>query len=548
MNSGWMWNKLGFQVYVLVLFVGSSWLLRLASLPFTDYKFIYGLDDPYIHLALSERITRGEYGINPGEIASPSSSVIYPFLLTLGFYLNIPEAFPFWLSLISMAGALWMVAGFIWDRVAENGTPPSHWFIILGGVGIVFSLNAPTFPMIGMEHPLHILGTVMVLRGIHGLLGGNKRDAILVSIGSVLVPLARYEGIPLGLAGVGTLILFGHYRAGLLSLLGFGVPMGAHMFMLWKAGLPLMPSSVMAKSGLLYKFTVTNLSQFLKLIWILTRDVLDEVLKVLCDPCRYPLTWRHYFTFTIFFLLTLMPLVRGESARYRYLWLVVVLVLYMHLLGGGYGALGRYEAYAVTAMVIGLGSALSSILPRVGRQIAFMGIFFICSEIYVPIISLTPSASTTIYVQQYQMHRFATEFFPYPVALNDLGWMSYGNKAYILDLAGLASDTIRVIYQRGKWTPESIRDLALQKGIVYAMIYRSWMPSIPSEWCLVGVLKTFSTVAGDDKVSIYLINPAYRQQMEAALDKWEKTLPMGAKLYRFNCLPDSAWHAIRDQL
>jgi hypothetical protein len=545
MNSGWTWNKLGFQVYVLVLFVGSSWLLRLASLPFTGYKFIYGLDDPYIHLALSERITRGEYGINPGEIASPSSSVIYPFLLTLGFYLNIPEEFPFWLSLISMAGALWMVAGFIWDRVAENGTPPSHWFIILGGVGIVFSLNAPTFPMIGMEHPLHILGTVMVLRGIHGLLGGNRRDAILVSIGSVLVPLARYEGIPLGLAGVGTLILFGHYRAGLLSLLGFGVPMGAHMFMLWKAGLPLMPSSVMAKSGLLYNFAVTSLSQLLKRIWIRTCDVLDEVLY---NACHYPLPWVHYFTFTIFFLLTLMPFVRGESARYRYLWLVVVLVLYMHLLGGGYGFLGRYEAYAVTAMVIGLGSALSSILPRVGRQIAFMGIFFISSEIYVPTISLTPSASTTIYVQQYQMHRFATGFFPYPVALNDLGWMSYGNKAYILDLGGLASDTIRVIHQRGTWTPEFIRDLALQKGIVYAMIYRSWMPSIPSEWCLVGVLKTFNTVAGGDKVSIYLTNPAYRQQMEAALDEWEKTLPMGAKLYRFNCLPDSAWHTIKDQL
>jgi len=55
-------------------------------------------------------------------------------------------------------------------------------------------------------------------------------------------------------------------------------------------------------------------------------------------------------------------------------------------------------------------------------------------------------------------------------------------------------------------------------------------------------------VAGEDKVSIYLTNPAYRQQMEAALDEWEKTLPMGAKLYRFNCLSDSAWHAIRDRL
>jgi hypothetical protein len=55
-------------------------------------------------------------------------------------------------------------------------------------------------------------------------------------------------------------------------------------------------------------------------------------------------------------------------------------------------------------------------------------------------------------------------------------------------------------------------------------------------------------VAGDYLVSIYLINPAYRQQMEAALDEWEKTFAHGRKkLYRFNCLPDSAWHAIKDQ-
>jgi predicted branched-subunit amino acid permease len=93
----------------------------------------------------------------------------------------------------------------------------------------------------------------------------------------------------------------------------------------------------MAKSALLYNFTVTNLSQFLQFVWIRTCDILDEVLY---NACHYPLTWVHYFTFTIFFLLILMPLVRGESARYRYLWLVVVLVLYMHLLGGGYGSFG----------------------------------------------------------------------------------------------------------------------------------------------------------------------------------------------------------------
>ena len=39
-------------------------------------RFTYTLDDPYIHLALAERIRRGLYGINPGEAASPASSLL----------------------------------------------------------------------------------------------------------------------------------------------------------------------------------------------------------------------------------------------------------------------------------------------------------------------------------------------------------------------------------------------------------------------------------------------------------------------------------------
>ncbi|MBN2327748.1 MAG: hypothetical protein JXR73_11395 [Candidatus Omnitrophica bacterium] len=43
--------------------------------------FCYTLDDAYIHLALSENIIHGHYGINPGECSSPSSSILWPFLL-----------------------------------------------------------------------------------------------------------------------------------------------------------------------------------------------------------------------------------------------------------------------------------------------------------------------------------------------------------------------------------------------------------------------------------------------------------------------------------
>lgn len=46
-------------------------------------KLIYTLDDPYISLALSDQIAHGHYGINATEPASPSSSILYPFLLAL---------------------------------------------------------------------------------------------------------------------------------------------------------------------------------------------------------------------------------------------------------------------------------------------------------------------------------------------------------------------------------------------------------------------------------------------------------------------------------
>lgn len=47
----------------------------------TKGHFTYTLDDPYIHLALAKNIWLGHYGINPGEMSSPSSSLLWPFVL-----------------------------------------------------------------------------------------------------------------------------------------------------------------------------------------------------------------------------------------------------------------------------------------------------------------------------------------------------------------------------------------------------------------------------------------------------------------------------------
>src|SRR5262249_14612423 len=73
--------------------------------------FTYTLDDPYIHLALARNIAFGGYGINPGEPAAPSSSILWPFLLAP--FARLPAIFelaPLLLNLLCLAvfvGVLW---------------------------------------------------------------------------------------------------------------------------------------------------------------------------------------------------------------------------------------------------------------------------------------------------------------------------------------------------------------------------------------------------------------------------------------------------------
>ena len=57
-------------------------LILLQILRLNQGFFTYILDDAYIHLALAENIAKGTYGVNPGEFAATSSSILWPFLLT----------------------------------------------------------------------------------------------------------------------------------------------------------------------------------------------------------------------------------------------------------------------------------------------------------------------------------------------------------------------------------------------------------------------------------------------------------------------------------
>ena len=99
----------------------------------------------------------------------------------------------------------------------------------------------------------------------------------------------------------------------------------------------------------------------------------------------------------------------------------------------------RYEVYAVAFTVLVASTALAE-TTRLWRGVIVAGLLAVGFP-YAQALWQTPDAASNVYQQQYQMHRFVADFYRKPVAVNDLGWVSYRRPAgvRVLDLWGLAS-------------------------------------------------------------------------------------------------------------
>ena len=129
------------------------------------------------------------------------------------------------------------------------------------------------------------------------------------------------------------------------------------------------------------------------------------------------------------------------------------------------------------------------------------------------------------------MHFFATKYFPYNVAVNDLGLVSYKNDNYVLDLWGLGSEQVRKLKQNNLFNKAAVNKLALEKNVAFAMVYDIWFENtIPNEWILAGQLITSKAVTPSGIVSFYLIDTSKKQAFKNSLIQFQSTLPKGASL------------------
>lgn len=519
---------------ILAGLVLALFLVALAGvLMATGGAVLYTLDDPYIHLALAEELLKGHYGINPGEAASASSSILYPLLLAAGLKLGLGQAAPLALNLACTLGLVAVLARYL----ARLGLPPAGTGLparLALGLALVLGLNLVGLAFTGLEHSLHLLVTAGALLGLLVFLEEERAEAWWLAC-LVAEPLVRFEGMGVLAGCLAVVALRGRWRlAGGVAAAAAGCLL-AYVLAMRALGLPPLPSSVLVKSASAASGSSGELLALplglLKTVWhnVVTRAGLILVAGALALGSAVVAAPR-------------LVLARGEAGTRAGIALAGFLMLAAHLALGSTGWFERYEIYALLAAGMGVVVLARAPLARaLGADRPFLAVAAALGAIavmtpYATATFLTGAAARNVYLQQYQMHRFVTEYLRGPVAVNDLGWVAYRNDAYVLDLWGLGSEAARIARAADNRAPDPsaawLDRLARENGADLAMIYDSWLPRRPATWVRLGQLNLGGRVitSAGDTVAFYATRPGAAPDLTAKMRAFANTLPAPASL------------------
>lgn len=494
-------------------------LLQVSAFVTAGFAFDYPLDDVYIHLSMSEQIAAGGYGVNRGEVASASSSILYPLLLAPFAGMAIHPVMPLTLNALGvvLSGALF---GAIID--ASGGPRKLGFYIVLIGPLL---LNLAGAGFAGMEHSLHVTATLAVGLGLVKFTELSRITPLLV-LGCLAGPLLRFEGLGVSLAAIGILVVHGRFVAaagiGILVL----VPLAAFAAYLTGLGMNVLPNSVMVKLGEAAK------------------DVSPQdsaVFAAFSDNMHQSAAWLMLALSAA--AVVMLPLLRRDRwVSAAVLALMIASVLLAHLLISKVFIASRYETYAVALSIATLFYlAGRHARPGAGRvgQIALLIVTLAFGGYYMKIFAERGLyAPAAVLAQQGQMAAFTHGEWRQTVAVNDLGYVSYRSPVYVLDLFGLGN-TEAMRLRTGAAPDGWADDLVQTADVRLIMIYADWFaPDVTAGWTPVGSLGIIGPAGylGGRDVTFYAARPEDVADIIAALERFLPDLHPGA---RFTYATDS---------
>lgn len=478
--------------------------------------FEYPLDDVYIHLAMASNMAHGTYGVNAGEAASASSSILYPVLLMPFPNTEVQRLLPLFWNTLAVAGCGW-----VWGRIAQEAGLSGIYGAVVAVAAPIY-LNMSGVGYTGMEAAPHMLASLLIVLGLWRALTGRGVAPWLI-LAAIAAPLLRYEGLALALTASAALFFDGERRAA--ALIAVGAIGGVLAFSLFLVGLGLdpLPNSVLAKSAGLDPQDGSALRLLIRFIINVT-DIAKPAGAIIGGLVAA----------VLLFLLAFPALRRGATV-----WLLAVVALSAlgHLALGKIGWMHRYEPYLLASLIGAIllaATAVSGVPRKILRGTAIVA-GLAAGLAYLPglwgVYTWNPRA---IHLQQAQMARFAQDYLKVPVAVNDLGRVAWGNPDYVLDIWGLGSAEARKIrFGPVRPAPGWAAALAAEHGVRAAMIYDDWFGTAAGpDWVRTGALgvKNERGDLGGWVVALYATDPNYADEMRAQLEKFAPSLPKDAVL------------------
>ncbi|HPN38603.1 MAG TPA: hypothetical protein PL041_09370 [Melioribacteraceae bacterium] len=501
-------------IFFVVLFV----VELISILLLNNGTFIYTLDDPYIHLALSKNIMQGHYGINSGEYSAPSSSIIWPFLLAPFSSFNFFEFVPLIINLIFALVTIYFYHKIILlcFNIYSSTDSINNRFYTFILISLILITNLLGLVFTGMEHSLQVLFIVFILYNVIKITLDIPINFAILSFSIILSVLIRYENVPLSLFVLIFYLTKKKYFWAIFTLLTSVFCLMGFSLFLKSMELGYFPSSVIQKSG------ASN------------SGLIDMIISGLTKSYKSPIG----FKMLLGVFLLIVPLFNNLTVKLRLFIFIIVTAVIGHIVAGSYNMYNRYEIYIWTALIISLIFIYSDFILKIyftyKNRISVLIFLAIILEVIIALpyfrgVITIPIASNNIYLQQYQMHRFVKYYYFEPIAVGDLGLTSFKTPQYKLDFVGLGS--YQVIKYQILYAENWMEKLAKKHEVKLIMIYEDYFNNIPNNWIKLGELQTSTRPInlGGTAVSFYIRDNKDLENVLAKLKSFASTLPKKTK-------------------
>ncbi len=450
-------------------------MLFAACYAFTTYRVMsvthghltYALDDAYIHMAIAKNLAlHGVWGVQSSSFSAASSSPLWTAMLALSFKIvGVHDAVPLLLN-TALALACIVAIGLILEQEQVSGAPM---FAIIALV----VLSAPLVPMvwIGMEHTLHILLTLVTAWGAASV---SKRYStyrlFAVCVLATLMVSARYEGLFV-LAGCALVFASSRRLAAAVAITVSGA-LPAVCVGIWNVshGWFFLPASIMMKQT------------------VLSESPQSSLLAALASNIAHADPPRAFLVLLIAALLLLVYEHRSSGAGgVQPLLIIFVTAALLHLSLAKFGWLFRYESYLMALGVLSIGVSARAAWPpdsgRRSRALAPADLLVVAALVGVMAArdrtvashAVTANVAGHIFRQHRQVAELLKRYYnTEPVALNDIGVVSYYTGARVYDLVGLASLEIATLRRAGRWDAPHINTLLDRNHVEVAVVYDAW--------------------------------------------------------------------------